>query len=182
MRHRKLPPETTRRVLNYLDYAWASNKGIDEREVLSGLPQSLQEEVQVSAHWQMIAQVMPSPHWRDESCSRRIQTIPRPVVASAAIGYVIVTPGLLILYAPPQRTYQTHQVPLFEGCSERLLARIIKQLKTREYLPGDRVIKAGDKGRDMVGRSRRGHTLDAPPAFLWLPTAVNTMQHTAAHS
>jgi predicted metal-dependent hydrolase len=57
MRHRKLPPETTRRVLNYLDYAWASNKGIDEREVLSGLPQSLQEEVQVSAHWQMIAQV-----------------------------------------------------------------------------------------------------------------------------
>lgn len=97
MKHRKMPQETSRRVLNYLGYVWASNKGIDERDVLSGLPETLQEEVQISAHWQMIS-----------------------------------------------------QVPLFEGCTERLLVRIIKQLKTREYLPGDKIIKAGEPGRDML--------------------------------
>ena len=87
MRHKKLPQETKTRVIAYLAYTWATSRGIDEDGILSSLPVSLREEVQISAHWQLIA-----------------------------------------------------SVPLFQGCTENMVAMILQQLKTREYLPvGPRV-------------------------------------------
>ena len=41
----KLPPETRQRIKDYFDYVWAHSKGIDEEEILSGLPESLRSDI-----------------------------------------------------------------------------------------------------------------------------------------
>ena len=43
MRNRKIPQDTSRRVMNYLNYTWATSNGLDERDVIASLPETLQE-------------------------------------------------------------------------------------------------------------------------------------------
>eukprot|EP00966_Prymnesium_polylepis_P255929 5912270-Prymnesium_polylepis.1 len=43
MRNRKIPQETSRRVMNYLNYTWATSNGLDETDVIASLPETLQE-------------------------------------------------------------------------------------------------------------------------------------------
>jgi len=57
MRNRKIPQETSRRVMNYLNYTWATSNGLDETDVIASLPETLQEEVRLGAHRQMIQSV-----------------------------------------------------------------------------------------------------------------------------
>jgi CRP-like cAMP-binding protein len=45
MRSRKLPTRLRQRIQNYLDYLWATQKGINESAILSELPATLQKQV-----------------------------------------------------------------------------------------------------------------------------------------
>ena len=45
MRHRKLPTRLRQRIQNFLDYLWATQKGINEAHILTELPMSLQKQV-----------------------------------------------------------------------------------------------------------------------------------------
>ena len=45
MRHRKLPTRLRQRIQNYLDYLWATQKGINEGSILQELPATLQKQV-----------------------------------------------------------------------------------------------------------------------------------------
>lgn len=45
MRHRKLPTRLRQRIQNYLDYLWATQKGINEGDILKELPATLQKQV-----------------------------------------------------------------------------------------------------------------------------------------
>jgi len=45
MRHRKLPNRLRQRIQNYMDYIWATQKGIDEAQILKDLPDTLQKQV-----------------------------------------------------------------------------------------------------------------------------------------
>lgn len=45
MRHRKLPTRLRQRIQNFLDYLWATQKGINEGHILQELPVSLQQQV-----------------------------------------------------------------------------------------------------------------------------------------
>ena len=45
MRSRKLPTRLRQRIQNFLDYMWATQKGIDEGQILKELPETLQKQV-----------------------------------------------------------------------------------------------------------------------------------------
>lgn len=45
MRHRKLPTRLRQRIQNFLDYMWATQKGINEAQILQELPDTLQKQV-----------------------------------------------------------------------------------------------------------------------------------------
>ena len=45
IRHRKLPTRLRQRIQNFLDYMWATQKGINEAQILNELPDTLQKQV-----------------------------------------------------------------------------------------------------------------------------------------
>jgi hypothetical protein len=57
MRFREIPPALQFRVRCYYDYVWARNKGVDEDDILSGLPHPLRVELNLFLHREVLAKV-----------------------------------------------------------------------------------------------------------------------------
>lgn len=57
MRHRKLPTRLRQRIQNFLDYMWATQKGINEANILQELPATLQKQVTLHCARGIIEQV-----------------------------------------------------------------------------------------------------------------------------
>jgi hypothetical protein len=57
MRHRKIPSDLVARIDEYLDYLWATQKGIDEADITSMLPATLQRQLSLYCNSRIISQV-----------------------------------------------------------------------------------------------------------------------------
>ena len=75
LKHMRVPEETYTRVLNYLDYLWASSKGLDESALIATLPATLQEAITLSTNQQIITKVPLFEGCSDELCAFIIRNL-----------------------------------------------------------------------------------------------------------
>ena len=57
MRHRKIPKGLQARIEEYLDYLWTTQKGLDETDIMSLLPTTLQQQVSLFCNSRIISTV-----------------------------------------------------------------------------------------------------------------------------
>ena len=57
MRHRKIPTQLQARIEEYLDYLWATQKGLDETDITSMLPATLRQQLSLFCNSRIISTV-----------------------------------------------------------------------------------------------------------------------------
>jgi len=75
MRAKRLPIKLRQKILSFLDYLWSSQKGLDERQILNGLPASLQEQVMVFCAQHVIAKVPLFSNLSPSLCASLIRSL-----------------------------------------------------------------------------------------------------------